>query len=411
MTGETSRRFKRWLWRPPRPHGDIDAHRNVSFLELFYDLVYVAVIAQAAHHLAEHVTVRGFLEFAVIFSLIWVAWVNGSLYVELHGRDDGRTRTLVFLQMAILVLLAVFTADAAGDTGRPFALVYAIFLAVMTWQWNAVRRQDSPEFMVVTGRYQAGMLLSVGVMIASAFLPSEARLVLWAGYAAAWIIGIGLAGWHWRIGLTPGMMPTDSLVERFGLFTIIVLGEVIVGVVDGLSATTHDVTTIATGLLALMLGFGFWWIYFDLVGRRLPRIDGGSLVNWLLSHLPITLSIAAAGAGSVSLITHAHEARTPEATAWLLSGSVALGLVALIVIERALADADRLAVVYRPLGMATAAGAAASLVIGWLRPAPWVLAAALVVVLGTLWAFAVYRFLGAEAWEDATARADPGTAT
>ena len=68
MTDETRRRFKRWLWRPPRPHGEVRPDRNVSFLELFYDLVYVAVIAQAAHHLAEHVTVRGVAEFAVIFS-------------------------------------------------------------------------------------------------------------------------------------------------------------------------------------------------------------------------------------------------------------------------------------------------------------------------------------------------------
>src|SRR6187431_3274339 len=129
MTDETRRRFKRWLWTPPRPHGGVRPERTVSFLELFYDLVYVAVIAQAAHHLADHVTERGVVEFAVVFSLIWVAWVNGSLFVELHGRDDGRTRNLVFIQMAILALLAVFTADAAGESGAAFAIVYAAFMA------------------------------------------------------------------------------------------------------------------------------------------------------------------------------------------------------------------------------------------------------------------------------------------
>jgi uncharacterized membrane protein len=112
MTGETLGRFKRWFWRPPRSHGDTIADRRVSFLELFYDLVYVAVISQAAHHLAEHVSVRGLAEFAVVFALIWIAWINGSLYLELHGREDGRTRSIVFAQMGILVLLAVFTADA-----------------------------------------------------------------------------------------------------------------------------------------------------------------------------------------------------------------------------------------------------------------------------------------------------------
>ena len=313
-TEETRRRFKRWLWRPPRPHGEVRPDRNVSFLELFYDLVYVAVIAQAAHHLAEHITVRGFAEFAVIFAMIWVAWVNGSLYVELHGRDDGRTRNLVFVQMAILALLAVFTADAAGAAGPMFAIVYAVFLIVMTWQWDSVRRQDGPEFMVVTARYQAGMVVSVAVIILSAMLPAELRLVVWAGFTCVWFIAIVLAG-RSGIGLSPGVTPTESLVERFGLFTIIVLGEVIFGVVEGLSLAAHDVTTIVTGMLGLGIGFGFWWIYFDVVVRRLPRTDGRSLANWLLSHFPITLSIAAAGAGMTSLIVHAQDRVTPESTA------------------------------------------------------------------------------------------------
>jgi Bacterial low temperature requirement A protein (LtrA) len=73
MTSETYGRFKRWFWRPPRAHGETIADRQVSDLELFYDLVYVAVIGQAAHHLAEHVSARGLAEFAVIFALIWIA--------------------------------------------------------------------------------------------------------------------------------------------------------------------------------------------------------------------------------------------------------------------------------------------------------------------------------------------------
>ncbi len=158
--------------------------------------------------------------------------------------------------------------------------------------------------------------------------------------------------------------------------------------------------TITTGMIALVIGFGFWWIYFDVVGRRLPRSDGPALANWLLSHLPLTLSIAAAGAAMVSLIGHAHDARTPASTAWLLSGAVALGLLALILTERALVDADRLVVVYRPLSVALAGGAAAALVVGWGRPAPWLLSLLLVAILSVLWLFAVSRFLRADAWGD-----------
>ena len=195
--------------------------------------------------------------------------------------------------------------------------------------------------------------------------------------------------------LSLGTTATDSLVERFGTFTIIVLGEVVLGVVAGLVAAEHDGMTIAVGLLSLWIGFGFWWIYFDLVGRRLPR-NGPPLTNWVLSHFPIALSIAAAGAAIVSLIGHAHDARAPAETAWLLAGAVALGLLALIVIAQSLVDAERLAFVYRPLRIALAIGAVAALVVGWLRPVPWLLALLLVAVLSVLWAFAVLRFLSAE---------------
>jgi len=399
VTDGTPGRLRQWLWSPPRPHGEVISDRTVSALELFYDLVYVAVIAQAAHHLAEHVTARGFIEFAVVFGFIWAAWVNGTLYLELHGREDGRTRTAVFLQMGVLVLLAVFAADATGGSGAEFALVYAAFLLVMTWLWNSVRRQDRRdhrEYLASASRYVAGMALAVPVIVVSAFLPEGPRLAVWAACVVAWLVGLALVG-RLTVVADHGLPPTESLVERFGLFTIIVLGELIFGVVNGLSVPGRDVKLTVTGMIALVIGFGFWWIYFDLIGRRMPR-GGRSLVTWMLSHLPITLSIAAAGAAMVSLISHASDARTPTATAWLLTGSVALGLLAVTVAEQALADADRLAVVYRPLKPAMAGAAAVALAVGWARPAPWLLALLLVAILSVLWIFAVSRFLQADAW-------------
>jgi low temperature requirement protein LtrA len=95
--------------------------------------------------------------------------------------------------------------------------------------------------------------------------------------------------------MSEASVPTDSLVERFGLFVIIVLGEVIFGVVGGMSAAEIDMKTITTGSLALIVGFGIWWLYFDLVGRRLPRRDRGTISTWMLSHVPITGAIVAVG--------------------------------------------------------------------------------------------------------------------
>jgi low temperature requirement protein LtrA len=244
------------------------------------------------------------------------------------------------------------------------------------------------------------MAVSAAAILGSSFLPVELRLMVWAGFGTTWVVGLLLVG-RSRDGLNLATTPTDSLVERFGLFTIIVLGEVIFGVVEGLVSAERDAMTITMGMIALWIGFGFWWIYFDLVGRRLPRNASGALTNWMMSHLPITLSIAAAGAAVVSLIGRAHDASTPAGTAWLLAGAVALGLLALIVTEQALVDAERLFSVYQPLSLAMAGGAAAALVVGWARPAPWLLALLLVAVLSALWFFAVSRFLRADAWAEA----------
>ena len=72
------------------------------------------LIGRATHHLAVHVDGAGVAEFAVVFGLIWLAWFNGTFWHELHGREDGRSRNYIFLQMGLLALLAVFAGEATG---------------------------------------------------------------------------------------------------------------------------------------------------------------------------------------------------------------------------------------------------------------------------------------------------------
>ena len=386
-------RFKQLFWQPPRAHGDVIEDRSVSFLELFYDLVYVVVIAQAAHTLAEDITWRTVGEFAVIFSMIWIAWLNGTLYYDLHGREDGRTRVSVFIQMGILALLAVYTGHAAGDDGAAFAATYTAFLLVMTYLWWAVSRQDSAEYLPITRRYLMGNVLSVIVIFASIFLPNGARMGVWAAFviatAAASVIMIRFTSD--RLGLTIDIV--DSTVERFGLFTIIVLGEVVVGVVDGLSEAERDTVTFVTGMFGLMIGFAIWWTYFDFVGRRMPAPTTVGVGRWIMSHLPVTMAIAALGASLVGLIEHAADSRTPTPNAWLASGSVALALVALVITMSSLRDFERVSTLYRPIAVAAVLAAVGALGVGALRPTPWLLALLLVVLLSAVWWFAVDRLL------------------
>ena len=384
--------FRQRFWLPPRAHGDAEVDRTVSFLELFYDLVYVVVIARAAHTLAEHLNWEGVIEFAAVFALIWIAWLNGTLYYDLHGRPDLRTRAFVFLQMLLLALLAVFAADAGGEDGAAFAVVYALYMAVLGWLWYTVRRQDSEEYNTITFRYLAGMVLTVVVIGLSAFLEDDTRVMAWLIFVGAWLIASIVVGRTSFGGIEQSLAPSESMVERFGLFIIIVLGEVVVGAVTGMSDAERTALTIATGMLGLMIGFAFWWTYFDFVGRRLPKPQG-SMLQWMYSHLPITFGIAAAGAAIVGLIEHAHDARTPTATAWIICGSVAVGLCAIVATMQSLEAWDRFPSLYRPVAVAIIGAAGVALVLGWLRPAPWLLAMALLATLMAVWIYATVQWL------------------
>jgi hypothetical protein len=81
--------------------------------------------------------------FAVVFGLIWLVWINGAVYHDLHGRAEGRTRAYDFFQMGVLALLAVFTGEATARDGPAFAVVYSAYLIMLGWLWHSVRRQTT----------------------------------------------------------------------------------------------------------------------------------------------------------------------------------------------------------------------------------------------------------------------------
>jgi hypothetical protein len=132
------------------------------------------------------------------------------------------------------------------------------------------------------------------------------------GAAAAIVVPlVGLS--RRRMQIEKAFRIFSSMAERFALFTIIVLGEVIVGVVNGLSQAQHSTATTTVGLLCLGIGFGIWWNYFDFVGMRSPRPGLGIRGIWLVAHLPLSMAVAATGAGMVSLIEHSNPDHTPPA--------------------------------------------------------------------------------------------------
>ncbi|MDX2343580.1 MAG: low temperature requirement protein A [Acidimicrobiia bacterium] len=374
--------LRTWFKSPPRAHGEILNDRTVSFLELFYDLVFVVLIAQIAHTLADVVSWSAFGDFALVFSLLWIAWINGSLYHELHGREDGRARSFIFAQMLLLVLLSVYAGHATDGDGRGFSIVYAILLALLGLQWSGVRRYDTPEFAAATTRYVTGTAVMTVLMAASAFVDNaDAQQTIWAIVVALTLGGSLAQTLSQDETRRAAFWVTESMAERSGLFIIIVLGEVVVGVADGLAGAERDAGTIVTGLMALGIGMAFWWNYFDFVGGRSPRSGSGPQTAWMFLHLPMSLFIAAAGAGMVSLIEQAGDNRTPAATSWLLAGATAgIALTLAVLVTTMKRDPGT-----RLVPFTLAAAAVLALATGAIRPSPLVLALALNVVLGAVW--------------------------
>lgn len=182
---------------------------------------------------------------------------------------------------------------------------------------------------------------------------------------------------------------TDALIDRFGQLTLIVLGETITGVVGGLAAQPISALTLSVGLVAVIVGFGAWWTYFDFAGNRPPRPERTATLQWMFGHLPLTGTIAAIGAAMVSLVDHAHEGRTPTATAWVLSGGAAVVLCATMLVSASLQAWHRDRGLYQPLARTCAAVAVVCLGVGAVWPAPLVLGLALVLLLSIPWGLAV----------------------
>jgi len=401
MGDETRRwrwaRLRRSLWQPPRPHGEQPRERVVGPLELFYDLAVVVLVAQAAHRLAGHLTWPGLGEFTVVFTLVWIAWANGSLHHELHGHDDVRARSTFLVQILLLVAMGAFIPEAGGARGAAFAVAAAALFAVLAMLWLLAARGDRPEFRLPSRLFVTGTAAFAVLLAATAVLPASARMPAWGLLDVAYLAGFSAALLVAGPARSVHLLVTDSLTERFGAFIIIVLGETLTGVVAGLSSEPVSALTLAVGLVAVVVGFGAWWTYFDFAGQRHPGPERADSLQWILGHLPVTAAIAAMGAAMVSLIDHAHDGRTPAATAWVLSAGAAVVLCATMLLAATLQDWDRDRGLYRPLARTCAAVALACLGLGAARPAPLLLGLALVLLLGIPWGFAVMHRLAGEA--------------
>jgi low temperature requirement protein LtrA len=218
------RSFRKW-WQPPRKLSEREEERSVTFLELFYDLVYVVLISQLAHALSRHVDLEGIAGYAFLFGLVWLAWLNGAMYHDLHGNNDIRTRVFTFLQMFTVAAMAVFAQDALGEDSLGFALSFAAYQLILTYLWWRTGVYD-PDHRPLSWPYASAFLFSTLLFVLSVFVPGPWRFGLWG---LGLLISLALPVMTLSLGRNDPKVQAQvdlsfsvspSAVERFGLFTI-----------------------------------------------------------------------------------------------------------------------------------------------------------------------------------------------
>ena len=256
-------------WGPPKKFDPHFEERRISWLELFFDLVYVIAISRITHHLALHINWIGFLEYACLFMLVFWGWLNGSLYHDIHGNEGLRTRLMTLWQVMIIAALAV-TIDHSPGWYRNTTVVFMVMQLFITYLWWSVgfydrahRRYNRPYTILFL---IALALMGLSLYVSPEWLKVIVPLIIICNYAPPFISQQLLRRSSLDLSLS------SSMAERLGLFTIIVFGEVVLGVVNGISSA--EKLTFAVWLnfaFALSIVFALWWIFFTLTSNRMAK--------------------------------------------------------------------------------------------------------------------------------------------
>ena len=311
------------------------AARKVTWLELFFDLVFVAAVAQVASPLHHHYTPDGLFRFVVLFVLIWWAWVGHATFATRFEGDTSVQRALTLLQMFLVAVMAANATDALDSrSSAGFAAAYAMMRFLLVFQYFRARRVPQAENL--SARHLAGHGAAAVLWLASALIPAPLRFVLWA---VALLIDLGTP-WT-TVGDTVTAPPdAEHLPERVGLFTIILLGESVIAVMHGMESQEHwSVPAASAAFLGMGMTFLLWWAYFERVdaagARRVAcRRSAVRFHLWTYAHLPLYVGMIVSAVGVQRVIEHDVGSGLPASEFALMGAGVLCMAAALGVLWR-----------------------------------------------------------------------------
>jgi len=292
--------------RPMAPRDPHEPHRAATPLELLFDLVTVIAIAAAAaslHHgiAADHAG-EGVVRYLFTFFAIWWAWMNFTWFASAYDNDDAPTRLLTMVIMGGALLIAAGTERFAAHLDISLVMGgYAVMRVAMIVLWLRAAWHD-PERRPCALRYAGGIAIAQTYWIGLYILGDPQSSAFVALILLGWLIELAVPAIAERAGMTPWHV--HHIVERYGLLTIIVLGEVLLAAALALEKAwdgSFDVRLVHTALSALVITFAMWWLYF----AREPQLSVHKLsraLQWGYGHLIVFASGAAVGAGFAVLV-------------------------------------------------------------------------------------------------------------
>jgi len=307
---------------------------HVTWLENFYDLIVAIIVFQLSRDLNQDVSVYGFLSFVALFIPVVLSWIGVTFYSTRFETDDLAHRLLMLLQIAAAAFMAVSVPDGLGKNSIWFALSYALMRSILVIEYLRTRRHV-PAARQLTTRYSIGFSIAAGIWFASIFVPTPIRLIFWIIGLAVDIGTPLLFARQLSVQFAPHM---HHLPERFGSFTIIVLGISILGVVNGIAAHNWTVSSIISAGLGLGIAFSLWWVYFDTVdGSEIRALRENKqiriYITWLYIHFPLIIGFTAFGVSIEHIVLSNQDLALPSSEKWLLCISTFLCLLTLGVIQ------------------------------------------------------------------------------
>ncbi len=311
-----------------------ERHRASTPLELLFDLCFVVAVSQAAAQLNHMVSAGHFRSaitgYLMVFFAIWWAWMNFTWFASAYDTDDIPYRLLTFVQIAGVLILAA--GVASGFSTGDFATItigYVVMRVAMVAQWLRAAHED-PEGRPVALRYVLGVsVLQVG-WVARLFLPRSWDNASFYLLAAA---EIAVPIWAERGGRPTTWHPTH-ISERYGLFTLIVLGESVaaatIAIQTAVSSNRLSGSLIGIAAGGLLLVFGLWWWYFEHSAEEGLRVTRHLAFVWGYAHYGVFAAVAAFGAGLEVAVTTAEGGGRISATAAAFAVAIPVGLYLLI---------------------------------------------------------------------------------